>query len=249
MLFWKRDYAGRILGDLKKIRNLTAALIKFEDKKAQISSIITAVKANIEKAKLDIQESAEHEKAKPWIDASFDVQVDELSRQEIEALGRLEQILASCQELISETHDEGALEYLVNEILKEEALIEEREKRNLEIFSKWEEETLRRRLSVFRANSTGNPPNIKTNDGVSWSGILRVVEQLGGWIECRSGEHICIIKFSNGNRVIACSKDILSGRVAAQIREQLALFLPKYKIPSINKLSAAFKKGDLHYAL
>jgi len=249
MLFWKKDNPSKIRSDLKKIRNLSAALIKFEDKKAQISEIIALIRANIAKAKSDIQESADREKAKPWIDASFDRRIDELSGHEIEALIKLEQNIGTCQELMLGVHDESALNYVVDEILKEEALIEEREKRNFELFRKWEEETLRYRLSVFRTKSVGNLPNLKTNDGVSWKKIMRVVEQLGGWVVCRGGEHVCTIQFSKGERVIACSKDMLSGRLAAQIIAQLPNSLPGHKIPNINRLTVAFKNGDLHYAV
>ena len=242
MLFWRKNKAREIRNDLCGIEKRTGVLVEFERKKGVTHEIIQGIKANIAEAKNDILDVANEEKTKAWIDLSYDSEIDRLAKLEVKALEKLEQDISFYEEWVAEARNENDLNSLIEQLIQEESIIREREKGNEQIFKEMEKKTLASRLRRL----SYEVPALKTNDGVSWKKIAITVRQLGGWIVAggRVG-HFAKIKFRGARMQIPCSEDIGSGRLAAQIRVQLKFSMPPHKVPSINFLQKAFKRGGL----
>jgi len=246
--FWKKDKSREIRNSLREIEKKIKNLDGISKQTDAVINVITKIKANIETAKAEIKEKAQEEKSRPWIDTKFDSEIEKLADDEANALTKLSNDLDFYNDLAKELTNDAELKDVVNQLLREEELISAREKQTEKRFEQMEEETIRIRARTRRvAPITEGVTGLKTSDGVKWKNIVCVVEQLGGWTE-PAGKHKMVLKFPNSQRPIPASQDVHSGIIARQIKDQLANFLPKYKIPSQAKLTVALASGDLHDA-
>ncbi|MBS3175655.1 hypothetical protein J4457_00265 [Candidatus Woesearchaeota archaeon] len=244
MFFWKKDTAKEIRDDLKKIRNKVGRLESFTKQIEQTGAIIQSIKSKIDRVEHEILQRATEEKAKPWIDARFDPQIDQLAQQEIQELNKLKQNLGSYAEETQQLKTAQDLNALIDLLEQEETTIQTRDEQILKQIETWERETIRERLS----RPSDEAPSLRTVDGVPWKNIVTVARQLGGWFKRIKGEHEGKILFPGAGRPTLVSADIGATRIAKQFREQLVYSMPGHKIPNAKKLRDALTAGDIYLA-
>lgn len=240
MFFWKKSRAQQIHDDLDSIVKDIKKLKDYEDKKDKTKKIIKKAIYRIENAKDDILGNAKEEKKKPWIDESFDSQIDALARKEGPELDRLRNNLKKYEELVSDSKNHEDIDVAIDFIEEEVKAIKKREDQNEKIVNEFGVLTIKRRTAA----ASETPPPMRTRDGFHWSKICEVARELGGRVENTGvGDHPWKIFF--GEDKISMSSDLGLGRFAGQMIGLLKNTLPEHKIPKKSKLIKALKKGDV----
>ena len=248
LFFWKKDRTKKVLYDLFSIRNRIRDLKEFEAKRDETIAIIKIVNDNIEKAETDMLSRAKEEISKPWLDRQYDIIIDKIAEQEIQALRKLAKDLGDYEQMVLEVKDISQLDDVLSALEHEVTAIEDREKKNKAQIEELEKQTLKQRLRTASAK----PPALKTLDGTPWKKIANVVMQFGGWLECGKVRHQCHIHFHNIGpaRPIVLSPDVGCELLAEEIKQQLFISdFPKYKIPNTTQIKNALRAGDIYHAL
>lgn len=242
MFFWKQDLTKRIVADLQKIEREIQVVRDVQVSKENIKAALKRILANVEDAKKAILNRAEDEISRPWIDPGYDDFIRELAGKETALLEILKNKIVMTLDLIEDLTNKGDFAVICDELIQEEKLIIEREKKNEQLIKFLQRETIKARLesSAGMEGLSG-----KTNDGVSFGNIQRVCRQLGGSVVPGSAHSFHIV-FRGGGRPIPLSMDAGSGRLAKQVIMVLRTSgWPENKLPSINELREAFSDGTL----
>jgi hypothetical protein len=243
MLFWRKNKAQEVREDLDKLANKIKKLEKFEEKKDKTHAIVKKIMHTADETKKDILGMAEEQKSIIWIDSQYDGEIDRLAAQEIEALKKLEKDISDYDEYLGVAKSHEDIDEVIRNLEQFANILSERERQSEQRIEKMENDSLTRRLNI----KSDRPPALRTNDGYRWSDICNVARKLGGWVELNRGTHVAEIKFPNAARPIPISADVGSGRISAQIIDQLKRFLPRHKIPNQHNLRNAIRTGDIHH--
>ena len=196
MAFLDGKTAKEIKNALKNIKRNCEQQPSLDAKKPKVREIINGILLDIPGTKEEVIKNANEHKAKPWIDQKFDTKIDSFANSEIQFISKLQANLTENFELLQLVENDKDLAAITDQMDSDASAIEQREKKSNEELEKMERETLAERFS----KPSDAPPARKTKDGVSWSNIAKVSRQLGGWLECGGGGHICSAVFQMQGR-------------------------------------------------
>ena len=239
MVFWKKEAARDVLNLMREVKVRIAAVQKFAHKQEILLKVIKEIDDSLDEVRASIARRAQEEKSRPWIDPSFDSALESMAGKEIERVNNIESALAVYAGLAEESKSEEELVHSVEGLMEEAQAIIEREQiheRQLAIFVKTS-------LGIHLRRYSDPVPAGKTKDGVTFTNVLEVARQLGGWGVARlAGAHYEIL-FPNSHRQIVLSKSADSGAVAKEMVAQLRSSLPEHKIPSQSDVQKWLKRG------
>lgn len=239
MVFWKKEAARDVLNLLRDVKKRIGAVRDFARQKDVLLRVIKEIDDSLDEVKAAIAARAQEEKSKPWIDRQFDVVIDALAAKEIERVNNIESGLAVYAQLAEESSSAEDLELSVEGLMDEAQAIEEREASHAAQIDSLVRESLREHLRT----ASDPVPAGRLKDGVSFSDVLAVARQLGGWGVASRGAHPYQIVFPSGARPITLSKDVGSQLVAKAIVQQLKFSLPAHKVPSQSDVQQWLKRG------
>ena len=238
-MFWKKEAARDVLNVMHDVKKRIGAVRNFANLQESLLKIIREIDDSLDEVKAAIASRAQEEKSKPWIDHQFDVVIDSMAAKEIEQVNNIESALAVYASLADESVSAKDLELSIEGLMEEAQAIEEREASHAAQIDELARHTLREHLKT----SSDAVPAGRLKDGVSFSDVLVVARQLGGWGVASSGKHVYQIVFPNSTRPIPLSKDVGSQLIAKAIVQQLRVLLPEHKIPSQSDVQKWLKRG------
>jgi hypothetical protein len=243
MLFWKKDLAHEIVTELTGIVKTIDKLKSVTDKKDEARRIILRCKGNIAQAEKDIIKQAEEQKEKPWIDIRYDAEIDELAKQEVGALKKLDSELSDYESMLESLASQAELDAFVEMLAAEGGRIVARDKENLKKVKEYSDETIKERLKIKSIT-----PGVRTTkDGVSYTDVAFVMRQLGAWVEYDAGHavpHPYAIHFSDNGKV-PLSGTLGSRKLANEVNTRLKNIYPRHKHISTHDLKEAFSRGSI----
>ncbi len=239
-MFWRKGKTRDVKNALLNLQAYLSYIPSFDKKRDLSIKIVTGAIADLETVRREIPIRAENYKKRALIDARFDAEIDKLATDELRILTKLEKDLALWGSMAASTEREEELAAVALALVNEGKEIRYRDDVFRKTVEGFEVGTLKRRS----ATETAAAPAEKTSDGVPFRNIAQVVRELGGWL-VSSSTHVVSILFPNASRPVPLSKDARSARLAQQIRDQLARWLPTHKIPSTSELVSSFRVGTL----
>ena len=242
MFFWKASIGKRIKNHLKLINSKIEHLETFSEKFEKAVKYMNEIMEDYDKLEEEIKERCEEEKVKPWVNKKYCRDMDILLNLELQQIKKLEGELTLYQGLLhglavedmSESDKINNLHEITNTLSELEDDLRARDHTYEVKMALTEKESLQNNLSM----SYDKVSNIKTNDGISYQKIVKVVRSLGATVEKRSTHQFHIVFKLNR---VPISMDISLKRLASQIKR---MFEPEIVLNTL-KLINALKTGDV----
>jgi len=239
MVFWRKDTARDVKNVLVDLQARLARLKDFDRRRETAAGVVAGVLADLELVEREVPVRAEDLKSRPWLDARFDREIDEMAAYELRAIAQLEKDLALWGKMTAEAENEKELDIVAQTIVNEGKEIVSREESNERLVKGFEDGTSMMRMR----HPSLDPPAEKTSDGVSLGAIANVVRELGGWLGAAPRGSTRVV--FPGGRSFLVTQDLSARRIAEGVVAVLRIIWPAYKVPPVDEMINAFRMGKL----